>query len=1002
MSAQIYRLEVYPKTFSPKGLIGQDQLRWHEVRGYHLKCGDHLDTNKLNEVFVDPVLHQMATDVQERPSLLLDGSDPQFIVEVSSRPGVTDNPGKSASEALVLVGINAQVATHTLFFFYGPWQREAVSVLATKELGNPLIQDIVISTFSEFQAHNPFREPSFPNVSLGNESELIEVFDLTSSDEQWMKMSEERCWALSLEEVRFLKTAFSSSELMKKRRERGLSEQMTDVEVEIIAQSWSEHCKHKIFAAEIDYQEAPDAPQPLGSKKISGLYPSYIKKTTKEMPHSWLISVFSDNAGIVRFDSKLDACIKVETHNSPSALDPYGGALTGILGVNRDIMGTGLGARPVANMDVFCFGPPHWPAPGLESFMPQGLMEPRHILSGVHKGVEDGGNKSGIPTVNGAIHFDQDYSGKPLVFVGTIGLMPQRLPSGIETDKKRTRVGDKIVVIGGAIGADGIHGATFSSMELKEDAPATAVQIGDPLTQKRVMDLLLEARDLELYSGLTDNGAGGLSSSLGEMATLTNGARFDLALNPTKYPGLRPFELMISESQERMSLSVASENVEAFLSLCRRRNVDAHVLGEFTDNGLLEVYYKERCVALLDLEFLHEGLPKMKLEAYWSGPRARTPWMPISKEELPSTFNETLLKLLKSPNIASKEKLVRQYDHEVQGATVMKPFSGIEGRAPSDAGGIWLKPHGGDEEGVLFVANGLAPRMSLIDPFLMAQMAVDEAVRALVTSGADPGQICLLDNFCWPDPVASPKNPDGQRKLAELVRTCEGLAQTCKAYQAPLVSGKDSMKNDFRGRNLKGDPLVISILPTLLVTGMGRGELSTLVTTPFKKAGDLVYVLGRPCQELLGSELDHLFDLTTMGPSLKAPSFDAQENMKLYRQYFELAKRGLLQSGHDLSDGGALVAVAESLIGAPQGLGVSLYERSLEELTHWAFSEGAGRILISVDPSDQSLVEEVLADCAFELIGEVDQSARLSMKNCSHLDLTVTELAEAFCGEEFR
>ena len=412
-------------------------------------------------------------------------------------------------------------------------------------------------------------------------------------------------------------------------------------------------------------------------------------------------------------------------------MDPYGGAITGILGVNRDILGVGMGARPVGNMDVFCFANPQWPLEGDEDLMPVGLKQPRRLLEGVHKGVEDGGNTSGIPTINGAIFFDQDYAGKPLVFVGTVGVMPKNLPDEQETSgvQKKVNVGDHIFMVGGAIGADGIHGATFSSLELNENSPATVVQIGDPITQKRTMDFLLEARDFGLFSCVTDNGAGGLSSSVGEMATLSGGALLDLSKAPTKYPNLKPWELMISESQERMTFAVPPHHCQQFEQLAKQRGVIATDIGIYTDSGNLVVTYDGEIVALLDLEFLHESLPPMQIPARWNGPLERRTW--ISRDDRRSSedcdWSEKLYTLLSSPNIASKEYWVRQYDHEVQGATHIKPFGGQTQKGPNDSGVIWLYPHGGEKENSICVGCGLQPRMSLYDPYIMAQYAVDES-----------------------------------------------------------------------------------------------------------------------------------------------------------------------------------------------------------------------------------------------------------------------------------
>ncbi len=995
MSALVTRIEVHPFTLeqkkSPMGLTSR-------FEAYHLQSKTKIPKDVLAEVFVDRITHQLVLDAGQDNVFK---KSPSFCVEVSFKPGVTDNTGASAAYGLKSRGFEVEVSSRVVHLFYQDLSLADLKSFSESFLSNPLIQNIKIARASEFFAPERFERADYPQVNLGLTEELVTPFDLAISFAELKKINEERCLAFSDDELHFLQKTFNSEEFKKQRRLQKMPEVLTDVEIEVIAQSWSEHCKHKIFAAEIDYQETPNLPRAIGAKSISGLYPSYIKAATKSCNKDWLISVFSDNAGIVRFDSTLDLCIKVETHNSPSALDPYGGALTGILGVNRDILGTGLGAKPIANMDVFCFAPPSWPdqsVPEMNDFMPKGLMNPRRILEGVHKGVEDGGNKSGIPTVNGAIHFDPDFCGKPLVFVGTVGILPQRLPDGRTSDQKGTKVGDKIVVIGGAVGADGIHGATFSSLELNESSPSTAVQIGDPLTQKRVMDLLLEARDLGLYSGITDNGAGGLSSSLGEMATLTNGARFDLSLCPTKYPGLKPFEIMISESQERMSLSVAPDKVEAFVKLCEARNVASTVLGEFTDTGFLEVFYQTQQVAALDLNFLHKGLPKMKLKARWEGPRARSTWMPMpAKKSLFATpIKDVLLNLLATPNIASKEGLVRQYDHEVQGATRIRPFTGPEGAGPSDAGAIWLGRHGGDINGVIFVSNGLAPRMSLEDPYLMAKWAVDEAVRNCVASGAHLETLCLLDNFCWPDPVASAKNPDGERKLAELVRTCEGLYDLCTLYQTPLVSGKDSMKNDFRGKNRRGDPLQISILPTLLVTAMGRGELSTVTSTEFKSAGDQVFVIGAPSTGLKLSEVSELFELNAEFNFV--PNFDGEKNRDLYLALNRLQQAGVIASAHDLSDGGLLVAAAESLMGSDNSFGLELkISQTGSNLYDALLSEGPGRFLVSVSKSNIEEFKNGLQGLTIEQIGSVTTSGALVLNQ--EFSATRYELLQAFTQE---
>ncbi len=560
------------------------------------------------------------------------------------------------------------------------------------------------------------------------------------------------------------------------RAARGLPAGATDVELEMIAQTWSEHCKHKVFNARITMAEDGRA------QVIDSLFRTFIRATTEDVRkmlarrpggRRFLRSVFHDNSGVVEFDSDTLVCFKVETHNSPSALDPYGGAITGIVGVNRDIMGTGLGAKPIFNTDVLCFGFPDTPA----AEVPSGLLPPARVLEGVHRGIVDGGNQSGIPVVAGGLVFDESYLGKPLVFCGTGGVLPARV-AGRDACEKSVRPGDLAVMAGGRIGKDGIHGATFSSEALSESSPTSAVQIGDPITQKKMLDMLLEARDLGLYRGLTDNGAGGLSSSLGEMAGLSGGVRIDLDACPLKYQGLAAWEILVSESQERMSLAVPPSSRDAFLDLARRRDVEATVVGAFTDSGAVEVFAGGALVGLLDLAFLHEGLPVMELRAAWRAPDCIAGGDGARRGQ---TCAPRCVGMLADLNISSREEWVRQFDHEVQARSVVKPFVGRRRDAPSD--GAVLRVRHDSRRGIT-VTHGICPRYGDHDTFDMAQCAVDEAVRAHVALGGDPERMAALDNFCWPDPVESPDTPDGAFKLAQLVRACRGLADACRGIPA--------------------------------------------------------------------------------------------------------------------------------------------------------------------------------------------------------------------------
>jgi phosphoribosylformylglycinamidine synthase II len=981
-------------------------------------------------VFSDPVMQEYHLSKAGEFRFSGGGSVlPSFVAQVRFLPGVTDNVGRTATEALSLLSPfarenNVQVFTGKAIYFYGDLSRGEVEKVAFEVIANSLIEDIQIFSWEEYNQGDRFAGQKVPEVLL-HPTTQVEMISINAEDKVLDRLSRDRCWALSLAEMKTVQAYYARADVQEERRGLGLPESPTDVEMEIIAQTWSEHCKHKIFGAEIDYTEelpqgtSAEGVPALGTFTVKSVFKSYIRKATEEIKAErklpWLVSVFTDNAGIVRFDPKVDLCIKVETHNSPSALDPYGGSLTGIVGVNRDILGCGLGARPIANTDVFCFGPPDWPAVGEEKELPEGLKHPRRIFDGVHLGVEDGGNKSGIPTVNGAFAFHKDFSGKPLVFCGTIGALPAVTGAGIESHTKNQEPGDYIVMAGGRIGKDGIHGATFSSMELTETAPATAVQIGDPITQKRLGDFLLEARDLGLYSSVTDNGAGGLSSSVGEMATGTHGARLDVTTAPVKYPGLQPYELVISESQERMTFSVKKEKLEAFLALAKRRGVEATALGEFDNSGLFRVDYQGRTVAALRLDFIHDGLPAMVLKAKWEGPKEDREW---SKKAALPKVNETeftsrafhenaLMKLLARWNIRSKEEWVRRYDHEVQAATLVKPFVGVEARGPGDAAVVWLAPHGGDEKTGVTISCGLQPKLSRFDAYLSAQHGLDEAVRNAVATGGDPDTMCVIDNFCWPDPLPSEKNPDAQHKLAQLVRANRGLYDLAKLYGTPFVSGKDSMKNDFIGKSRFGKDVKISVPPTVLVTAMAKmPDVSKSVTSDFQKAGDAVYLLGRSRRMLGGSELEEEFELPE-GVLRTAPSVRGEENLRLYRTIHQAILKDLLRSAHDCSEGGMLVALAESSIGGLLGVKAELENFSAEikdfggTMAEFFFNESPGRFVVSVAPEKEEEFRKMFSGQACVRLGHTKgDMLRFMRHGLVILDVPVKDAKKAWRGEK--
>ncbi len=822
---------------------------------------------------------------------------------------------------------------------------------------NPLIEDAVV--ISRDQWNRGARPPElYPTVMKGTETS-VETFPLAEmNDTELEELSKHRLLALSLREMKAIQDHFTKRETLDLRGSSGLSGDITDVELEMIAQTWSEHCKHKILNADICYTEDGK------SEVIHGLFPTFIASTTRELGKkvSFLASVFHDNSGVIRFDEDTCVCFKVETHNSPSALDPYGGAITGIVGVNRDILGTGKGARPIFNTDVLCFASPDTP----RSEVPPGLLHPSRVLSGVHRGIVDGGNQSGIPVAGGAFLFDESYLGKPLVFCGTGGILPADI-GGEAGWIKHIDPGDLAVMVGGRIGKDGIHGATFSSLELSETSPTSAVQIGDPITQKKMADFLLEARDRGLYKGITDNGAGGLSSSLGEMAELSGGVRIYLDDCPLKYSGLAPWEILVSESQERMSLSVEPARIDELLELASRRDVEATVVGAFTDTGNIEVYNRGDLVALLPLSFLHHGLPVMHLEAEWVPPPSgfRTVQPPNKPDKA------MLLAVLADPNVGSKEALVRQYDHEVQGQSVQKPFVGKNADAPSDGAVLRIRP---DSRRGLTVTCGICPRYGDFDTYHMAACAVDEAFRAHIALGGRPDFAAALDNFCWPDPVQSDHVPDGRYKLAQLVRACRGLRDACTAYGIPLISGKDSMKNDAVAGERR-----ISVRPTLLVSLIGViDDISGTVSSDFKSAGDIIYLLGPSRGELGGSSLERVLGMPMAG----CPEVHFDEASRLYTALAACMRDDLVRSCHDISDGGLAAAAAESCLGGRLGARLDLGRVPVPEgyiLNTGAllFCESPSRFLVSVRKKDCEAFEGRLAGTFFSRIGTVTGTVTL-------------------------
>ena len=813
-------------------------------------------------------------------------------IEVHFKPGVMDAVAQSTVLALADMGIRAASVRTARRFELSPAPSDADLRRIPRLLGNDCIEDVIVGT-------RPIEPPPTP-PKYDFRLRHVELRGLT--DEGLQKLSRDGHLFLSLAEMRAIQAHFAA-----------LNREPTDLELETLAQTWSEHCVHKTLKSPIAYRGAPipsihpDRPtQAPGELRFDNLLKDTIARATAELMAQKrgpeCLSVFKDNAGIIAFDDNYAVAFKVETHNHPSAIEPYGGAATGVGGVIRDVLGCGLGAKPIANTDVFCVAPPEWPVDGV----PRGVIHPRTILRGITAGVRDYGNCMGIPTVNGAVRFDPRYLGNPLVFCGCVGVIPR------DRIEKEVRPGDAIVVIGGRTGRDGIHGATFSSAELTdthEDEFSHAVQIGSPIEEKKVLDLVVRARDHDdggkrvcLFSAITDCGAGGLSSAVGEMAAET-GAEVDLEKVPLKYAGLRYDEIWISESQERMVLSVPPANVDNLLALAAAEMVEATIIGRFTDTGRLVTRYYGNVVGDIDLNFLHEGIPKNELVAEWN-PTIE----PASPGMQSPSIGDELLRRLSHPNIASKHWLIHQYDHEVQSRTSVRPLVGRR-EGPSDAAVVRPRL---DSDQAIALGCGLSPELSDRDPYWMAVAAIDEALRNVVCVGGDPAQTAILDNFCWP-------RVDNSANLGALVRACRACYDVAVAYGLPFISGKDSLNNEFAldpadvalvrsacaklGHDPAGIDHVIrngrvAIPCTLLISALSLvDDVRRCVTADLKSGGAKVFLVGRAMR--IGDPTDDL------------PAFDAAVTHRTHATVAQLIREGVALAVHDVSDGGPLVALTE-------------------------------------------------------------------------------------------
>lgn len=935
------------------------------ARGYLVE--GHIDQEHVQrlsrELLADRIVERTVVSVVGDPALSEPINDLPRLVHVLRKPGVMDPVAQSAQAAIQDLGVSVTGVRTFRKYWINDLDDASLEEICRRILANDSIERVIVGPLS------------VDHLKVGQEYHFEKVFVPLSKldDTGLLALSKDGQLYLTLPEMQTIQQHFCE-----------LDREPTDAELETIAQTWSEHCSHKTLAGRISYEDEN------GARVFDNMLKETIFAATQRIRQEmgatdWCVSVFEDNAGVVKFDDQYNLVFKVETHNHPSALEPYGGANTGIGGVIRDPLGTGLGAKPICNTDVFCFAPPDTPTEEL----PPGVLHPRRVMKGVVSGVRDYGNRMGIPTVNGALYFDERYLGNPLVYCGNVGLLP------VDKTHKQPKAGDHIVALGGPTGRDGIHGATFSSAELTSESESVsggAVQIGNAITEKMLLDVLLVARDRGLFNAVTDCGAGGFSSAVGEMGEKI-GARVWLDRVPLKYEGLTYTEIWISEAQERMVLSVPPEKWDAFAQLCASEDVEATIIGEFIPTGRLELLYQEHQVADLAMEFLHDGRPPIVRKATYE-PQATT----VLRLDTSAghDFTADLLQILACLNVASKEWVIRQYDHEVQGGSVIKPLVGVDNDGPSDAAVV--RPVLSSNRGVV-VSCGMNPRYGDFDPYHMAASAIDEAVRNCVAVGADPSRIAILDNFCW-------GYTDRPETLGSLVRAALACHDVAIDLGTPFISGKDSLNNEFSYVAEDGSKKTIAIPSTLLISAMGQvPDVSRCVTMDLKHPGNLLYLVGQTKSELGGSH----WVLVHNREGGQVPSVDTGVAKRTFASLYKAISDGLVQSCHDLSEGGLAAAVAEMAFAGGLGARISLAEvpfdipvdtLSPEELfATLLFSESNTRFLCEVAPENAVRFAASLGDTSHGKIGEVTSDTQLTIfrpDNSKAIAASIASLKEAW------
>ncbi len=929
-----------------------------DIRTLHILTFDVNLTEAQFETIRTDIFTNPVTQVSAYTPL---ANDFHWCIWVGFRPGVRDTAGSTAIEAIadglgIRLADSDAVYTSRRYCLQGAdLTRTDAETIAKELLANDIIQQWRVYSREEWDPDQGIGL-IIPRVKLDHVPTITPI--PIASDAVLKSVSDARNLALNVNDIPVIRRYFSDPDVKANRRSMGL-DAPTDVELEYLAQARSDHCNHNTFRGLFRYMDGETGE----TEHHDNLFKTCIQQPTQKLQaeKDWVISVLWDNAGVGAFDEETHYVITGETHNSPSNMEAYGGSMTGIVGVYRDPLGTGLGSRLIMGSYGYCVGPRDYDG----ALKPK--LHPRRLLDGVIEGVRDGGNKSGIPTGFGQVMFHPSYLGKCLVFVTAIGLMPKTV-KGKPGHEKKTTAGEYILMCGGRVGKDGIHGVTASSETFSANTPAGHVQIGDPYTQKKMHDFILEARDEGLIAFITDNGGGGLSSSIGESAEFSNGCEVALDKVPLKYEGLDQWEIWVSESQERMTLSVKPEHLDRFQALAEKHAIESTVIGRYTDTGKLHLTYNGETCAYIDMDLLSAGFPQWEFDAVWTSPASRGLLEPVIG--MPTDWNRLITDMLAQPNICSKEWIVRQYDHEVQGTSIIKPLTGAGRDIPSDAAVI--RPVLSKHHGLAF-SQSLLPTYSAIDAYHMTACTIDEAVRRILAVGGTLDHIGGVDNYCWPSIQYHPEtNPDGPFKAAQLVRSCKALKAAVEAWGIPLLSGKDSMYVDGHLTGAYGQTQKVSGLETLQFSAVGRiADISTCVTLDAKMPGDRVYVLGVTRDELGGSEYYALLGYV----GAQVPTVDFKAFQVLYKTLTQVIAEGLVASVHGVYRGGLGVHLPMVAMGGRLGLEADISAIPVLDPDLRAdrrlFSESAGRFIVTVAPEHWEVFEKHFKGLACRCIGTV-------------------------------